>query len=210
MNYHFRIKLLFDEYHPFDVNYINRVCVRYPNERVLVEVPNTKYINTSMIRQLSSAVCIRIAGGYDDDRKRRFGRDIHWSSNYYEEAVIYTKHETIKILEEIEKIEAGMKKNWTDIQKLIYLYNTLKRKIMYDPENKNKLSSEVRSLRGLITKETVCAGYSMILKEFLDRQGIPCEYVEGYSKRNNRGGHAWNIVTIDGKKYPIDLTWDNS
>lgn len=22
-------------------------------------------------------------------------------------------------------------------------------------------------------------------------------------------GHAWNIVTIDGKNYPIDLTWDN-
>lgn len=23
-------------------------------------------------------------------------------------------------------------------------------------------------------------------------------------------GHAWNIVTINGKHYPIDLTWDNS
>lgn len=23
-------------------------------------------------------------------------------------------------------------------------------------------------------------------------------------------GHAWNIVTINGRHYPIDLTWDNS
>ena len=23
-------------------------------------------------------------------------------------------------------------------------------------------------------------------------------------------GHAWNIVTINGKHYPIDLTWDNT
>lgn len=35
---------------------------------------------------------------------------------------------------------------------------------MYDPKHEQKLSSETRSLRGLITKNTVCAGYAMILK----------------------------------------------
>ena len=48
----------------------------------------------------------------------------------------------------------------------------------------------------------------------MDRNGINCEYVEGHTKIDDNGkrtgGHAWNIINIDGKKYPIDLTWDNT
>ena len=44
----------------------------------------------------------------------------------------------------------------------------------------------------------------------MDRNNIQCEYAEGYTGPNNTGAHSWNIVTIDGKKYPIDLTWDNT
>lgn len=31
---------------------------------------------------------------------------------------------------------------------------------------------------------------------------------EGYSF-DNWGGHAWNIVNVDGKLYHIDTTWDD-
>ena len=30
-----------------------------------------------------------------------------------------------------------------------------------------------------------------------------------FQEKQVEDGHAWNIVTIDGKNYPIDLTWDN-
>ena len=212
MKYDYKITFKLND--PFDINYIKNVCNQYPNLKILVEVQNTKGISSSMIRQLSSNVAIRIAGGYDEDRISRFGKDIFLSSNYYTEAVIYTKNETIKILEEIEKNESGINKNWSDIQKLIYIYDRLKTGIMYDPKFEQKLSSEIRSLRGLITKQTVCAGYAMILKEFMDRNNIECEYVEGCIEINEKGerlhGHAWNIINIGGKKYPIDLTWDNT
>ena len=214
MKYDYQYKITFKLNEPFDINYIKNVCNQYPNSKILVEVQNTKGISSSMIRQLSSNVAIRIAGGYDAERISRYGKDLHRSSNYYNEAVIYTKNETIKILEEIEKIESGLNRNWSDIQKLLYVYDRLKTGIMYDPKFEHKLSSEIRSLRGLITKQTVCAGYAMILKEFMDRNGINCEYVEGYTKIDSNGqrtgGHAWNIINIDGKKYPIDLTWDNT
>lgn len=78
------------------------------------------------------------------------------------------------------------------------------------PKFEQKYSSEIRSLRGLITKQTVCAGYAVILKEFMDRNNIECEFVRGGTKSGQASGHAWNIVTIDEKKYPIDLTWDNT
>lgn len=210
----YQYKITFKLNEPFGINYIKNICNQYPNSKILVEVKNTKGITSSMMRQLGSNIAIRIAGGYDEERIARYGKDLHWSSNYYNEAVIYTKNQAIKILEEIEKIESGLNKNWSDIQKLIYIYDKLKREIMYDPKFEHKLSSEIRSLRGLITKQTVCAGYAMILKEFMDRNDINCEYVEGHTKIDSNGqrtgGHAWNIVTIDGKKYPIDLTWDNT
>lgn len=206
MKYDYQYKITFKLDEPFDVNYIKNVCNQYLNSKILVEVQNTKGMTSSMIRQLGSNVAIRIAGGFDEDRCKNG----HFTGNGYTESVIYTRNETIKILEEIERIESGLNKNWSDIQKLLYVYDRLKTGIMYDPKFEQKLSSEIRSLRGLITKQTVCAGYALILKEFMDRNGISCEYAEGYTKANGTGGHSWNIVNIGGKKYPIDLTWDNT
>lgn len=206
MKYDYQYKITFKLNEPFDINYIKNVCNQYPNSKILVEVQNTKGMTSSMIRQLGSNVAIRIAGGFDEDRCKNG----HFTGNEYTESVIYTRNETIKILEEIERIESGLNKNWSDIQKLLYVYDRLKTGIMYDPKFEQKSSSEIRSLRGLITKQTVCAGYALILKEFMDRNGISCEYAEGYTKANGTGGHSWNIVNIGGKKYPIDLTWDNT
>ena len=213
MKYNYQYKITFKLNQPFDINYIKSICNQYPNSKILVEVQNTKGISSSMIKDLSSNVAIRVAGGYDEERITRykghmFGNET--AEDYYYNSVIYTKNETIKILEEIEKVEAGINKNWTDIQKLIYVYDRLKTGIMYDPKYKQRFSSEVRSLRGLITRQTVCAGYSVILKEFMDRNNIECEFARGGTRSGETSGHAWNIVTIDGKKYPIDLTWDNA
>lgn len=216
MKYDFKYKITFKLDEPFDVNYVNNICSQYPNSRILVEVQNTKGISSSMIRQLSSNVSIRISGGYDSSRINRTkeGNDLEWSQTNYNDAVIYTRNETIKLLEEIEKIENGMNKNWSDIQKLLFVYNKIKRGIMYEPKSERMSDSSVRSLRGLISKNTVCAGYALILKEFMDRSNIKCEYVEGHTELDKDGkktkAHAWNIVTIDGKKYPIDVTWDNT
>lgn len=212
---HYDLKIPFRLNEPFDVSRVNRVYNQYRNYnyKILVEVQNTKGISSWQIKQLPPNVLIRVAGGYDDEKVWR-NKNLHYENGetgeYYETAVIYTRNETIKILEEIEKIEAGIKSNWSDIQKVVYVYDRLKRQIMYDPKHENKPSSEVRSLRGLITKQTVCAGYAIIFKEIMDRQGIKCEYVEGNKNTPNLRAHAWNIVTINGKKYPIDLTWDNT
>ncbi len=60
---------------------------------------------------------------------------------------------------------------------------------------------------GLVEGKTVCAGYSLILCEALNRIGIKALYVWGFSQDLD-AGHAWNQVQIDGKWYNIDLTLD--
>ena len=38
------------------------------------------------------------------------------------------------ILREIERIESGIKETYSDLEKIIYIYNYLKKDIMYDPK----------------------------------------------------------------------------
>ena len=134
MQYDYQYKITFGLNEPFDINYVKGMCKKYKDAKILIEVQNTKGITSSMIKQLNPNVAIRIAGGYDKDRIARYGKDLNWSSNYYYEAVIYSRNETIQILEAMERIEAGINENWSDIQKLIYIYDRLKREIMYDPK----------------------------------------------------------------------------
>lgn len=181
--------------------------IRYnPRTQLVIEVPSTKGATSSCLKKLDSRVKIRVAGAFDDVRVENYKNVVYKSGARCQEAyidsVIYTRNETIKILEEIERIESSILPNWSDLQKLIYIYDTLKTSIMYDPKYKDKSWAETRTLRGLLTKQTVCAGYAVILKEMLDRQGISCMYVSG-------NGHAWNVVTIDDVMYPVDLTHDN-
>ena len=192
---------------------LNKACASHPNVKVAIEISSTKYLSSDLINKLPKNILIRVAGGYDEERVERNKNKIYddgESGIFYEESVVYTKDELVAIVKEIEKIEAGYRENWSPIQKILYTYDKLKREIMYDPENEQKPTSEMYSLRGLVTKETICAGFSLIFKEIMDRNGIDCEYVEGYTKADGTGAHAWNIINLDGKKYPIDLTKDNA
>lgn len=177
-----------------------------PNLDYVINIPDTIGVSSSFVQKLHPKVKIRIASSYDDDRLESF-KDVKYNTGEdckaaYIDSVIYTRNETIKILREIEEIEKGIQKNWSDLQKTLYIYDKIKTTIMYDPKYNNKASSEIRSLRGLITKQTVCAGYSMILQEILERNGIKCRFIVG-------NAHAWNVITIDDCMYAADLTSDN-
>lgn len=176
---------------------------------MLIRIEDLKGVKSSDLAKLDSRIQVRVAGGYKQNIIDNLGKVVYVNGEtgqYFTDAVIYSRNELIKIVEEMEKIEKGINEHWSQEQKTIYLYERIKSLILYDPQYENKPSSEIRSLRGLITKNSVCAGYSMIFKEFMDRQGITCRYVSGYT--NSGEAHAWNVVTINGKNYGFDLTWD--
>lgn len=58
----------------------------------------------------------------------------------------------------------------------------------------------------LVNRTSVFAGYALAYQHLMEDAGIPCEYVTGMT---TRGGHAWNIVQIDGEWYHVDVTWDD-
>ncbi len=54
----------------------------------------------------------------------------------------------------------------------------------------------------------------MAFEYLLHQAGIPCGTVSGNANQINainedQGGHAWNVVYIDGNWYEVDATWDD-
>lgn len=166
---------------------INALKSQNPRQKILIEIPNTKGISSQLLNTLNQDISIRIVGAYDKERVDRLGNVQYKNGEtgeYYTSAVIYTRNEAVKIVSEMEEIEKGLDGQDTgQLEKLVYIYGKLKAGIMYDPKFETKSSRDTKSLRGLITKQTVCAGYSVILKELLDRQGIECHYVSGKAGR---------------------------
>ena len=204
----------FNENDVVDVDKINSY-VR-SNGSITLKFPNTKSLSSELLRRLDYNIDIIITGPYDDYRfKKNEGKYYKSGVNINQdflESSTFSRNELIKIMEKIERIESYIPSNWDDLTKVIYIYDKLKKDIMYDPKYESKTSKDIRSLRGIVSSKTVCAGYAVILKEFLDRQNIRCLYISGLvpEENNNYGGHAWNVVEIDGKLYPFDLTWENT
>ena len=58
----------------------------------------------------------------------------------------------------------------------------------------------------------VCDGYSLAFEYLLQQCGIEAVFVCGKagSSPEDAGGHAWNMVKMDGEWYEVDSTWDDS
>jgi len=60
----------------------------------------------------------------------------------------------------------------------------------------------IRVFDGNPSTNVVCAGYAKAYQYLCDLAKLSCYYVSGYTS----GNHAWNIVTLDGKNYLVDVT----
>ena len=209
-----------DEVKNYTIDYLNNF-----SHRLIIEYPNTASLSRDFVSNVTNLkIGYRIVGGYDKNRidywtKRnlsnalvRKGRYGILGVTYYEDANIYNKDTMIAILDNMKKIESGIMPGWSDLKKALYIYDRLREEIIYHPDYEKQESFDIRTLRGLISKKTVCAGYACIFKEFMDRLGIECHYVEGATtvsdQKKEVTTHAWNIIKIHGEYFPIDLTWD--
>lgn len=58
----------------------------------------------------------------------------------------------------------------------------------------------------------VCDGYTLAFEYLLQQCGIEAAFIGGKagSTEADAGGHAWNIVKLDGVWYEVDSTWDDA
>lgn len=94
-----------------------------------------------------------------------------------------------------------IKKGMTDKQKCSAIYDYLTKNCKYDYSSSNYYQSTAYG--ALANKKATCAGYSNAFNLLARKAGVTSIMVSG-------GGHAWNMVKIDGKFYYIDTTWGAS
>jgi len=94
-----------------------------------------------------------------------------------------------------------------DVYKALLIHDRLIVKCEYDYEGavNNSASMESYEMYGALVKGVaLCKGYSYAYMYLLDKVGI-----ESYICSSKNLKHDWNIVYINGKKYHVDLTFDD-
>ncbi len=97
--------------------------------------------------------------------------------------------------------------NLTDVQKALILHDRLAELCEYDQANyeANRIPYISHTMYGCLVKRVaVCDGYAKAYQYLLEKVGIQSRLCTSEAL-----GHAWNIVTIDGKEYHVDITWDD-
>ncbi|RXI41140.1 hypothetical protein DP129_01785 [Clostridium tetani] len=122
------------------------------------------------------------------------------------------KEATIKKAKEVVKdvIKPGM----TDFEKELALHDYIVRTADYNVKNYNNNATTLEDHTAygvLVDKIGVCESYAKAMNLLLKEVGIDCKYVTGFSKHNGvkGGGHAWNMVKLDGEWYNLDATWND-
>ena len=117
------INLIYRDKRLFNVDAINNYYDTIKDEEkfLYLEIPNTVGITSDMIKKLRPGIRITITGPYDETKLQVF------RYKNFKQYVTYSRKELIRILEEIEHIEHGINPSWSDIQKVVYICEYLKR-----------------------------------------------------------------------------------
>lgn len=87
---------------------------------------------------------------------------------------------------------------YTDIQKALSVYHYLCKTTNYTGNIQDESTYSPYSI--LVKGQGICNGFSNLAEYVFSRVGVPAEYAAN-------GYHAWNIVTVCGKRYHMDITF---
>lgn len=120
------------------------------------------------------------------------------------------KTKKIELNAEISRIISLAHSENSDYGKEKYFHDYICKNTVYDLSTYEYFGDSAYS--ALIDGKAICEGYARALKMLLDSIGIYNYLVVGKTE-NEVGkieGHMWNIVSIGGETYHIDVTWDDS
>lgn len=137
-----------------------------------------------------------------------YGTSIEFSPNYRFDSST-AKQMSIVLDEKVDEIIEIADSFATDYEKELYLHDYVCDVTVYTEETFGEMGDTAYST--LIDGKAICEGYSRAMQLLLDKVGISNYLVVGDGvNEDGTEPHMWNIVEIDGKKYHLDATWDDT
>ncbi len=106
-----------------------------------------------------------------------------------------------------DKILADIPENLSEYETELRIHDALVKHIDYTHD----VADEHDAYGALVFGKAVCDGYAKAFQYLLYKRGIQSTVVEGAVAQSDGslGGHAWNLVRIDGNYYYVDVTHDD-
>ena len=123
-------------------------------------------------------------------------------SPYYQSTATNLEVSKEKFETGIDELIEGIDASMSEFERELIVHDRLAEKVVYDMGATNAHSA----YGAIVDGKAVCDGYSRAFQYAMYKLGIQCQTVTGTS---NGGGHAWNLIRVDGKYYYMDLTWDD-
>lgn len=113
----------------------------------------------------------------------------------------YGEESRNKFNKKVNEIVSLINPKWSDIEKIVFIHDYIITHCKYD-YYLNDIHMDAYSC--LVDGQAVCQGYALAFNLICSKVGIESEYVS-----SNTLAHAWNMVTVNGKHYFVDLTYDD-
>ncbi|MBR0542217.1 MAG: hypothetical protein IJK26_08445 [Clostridia bacterium] len=109
----------------------------------------------------------------------------------------------------LNKALGAIPKNGSEFEKELAIHDYICNNSRYVLDDYENLKVSAYDL--LVNGEAVCEGYARTAQLLLNLSGIANYIVIGESDMTDSGrtGHMWNVVTIGGENYYLDVTWDD-
>lgn len=144
----------------------------------------------------------------------RYMLDANYTGNNVETS--YNIKTYSKIIDKIECLTKTAKMNFSQLEEqIMFIINQLSEYISYDDSNQSNKEQYKKksSLTGaLLDRKSVCIGYAMAFERCMNNLNVESKIIQGTVNPGKKmlekddGGHAWNIVKINGKWYNVDIT----
>lgn len=132
---------------------------------------------------------------------------------YFEPAYAITKQEYEEQLGELETVASvivkGAEAYSSLYEKELYIHDYIVTNCVYTAPESYPYANSVYGC--LVRGKAGCEGYSRAFQYLLNTLNIDNRLVTGESAEDgeNYVGHMWNYVTLNGKGYFVDVTWDD-
>lgn len=143
---------------------------------------------------------------------KKSGAEKSYNENGFVDSYIYHPSYMDNYKQKISEVEnaanqilAKAPRNGSDYDKELFVHDQLRDLVTYKLGANNIYNS-------LVQHQGSCMGYSFAMQYLLNKLGVSCRVQTGRAtspKKKTPEDYMWNIVTLDGKEYLVDVTWDD-